>query len=45
VHVLGRNQDFSTRTAREILGWEPRVDYAAGLEATVAWLRSDYLKR
>jgi len=45
VHVLGRNQDFSTRTARELLGWEPRVDYSAGLEATVAWLRTDYLNR
>jgi nucleoside-diphosphate-sugar epimerase len=45
VHVLGRNQQFSTRTAREVLGWEPRVDYQTGLEATVAWLRSDYLNR
>jgi nucleoside-diphosphate-sugar epimerase len=39
VHVLGRDQDFSNRKAREELGWEPRVDYAAGLEATLAWLR------
>jgi len=43
VHVLGRNQDFSTRKARELLGWGPRVGYAAGLEATLAWLRDDYL--
>jgi nucleoside-diphosphate-sugar epimerase len=40
VHVLGRDQDFSNREARELLGWEPRVDYASGLEATLAWLRS-----
>lgn len=39
VQVLGRNQDFSNRKAREELGWEPRVSYADGLEATVAWLR------
>jgi nucleoside-diphosphate-sugar epimerase len=39
VHVLGRDQDFSNRKAREVLGWEPRVSYAAGLDATLAWLR------
>lgn len=39
VHVLGRNQDFSNRKAREALGWEPQISYAAGLEATLAWLR------
>jgi nucleoside-diphosphate-sugar epimerase len=38
VHVLGSDQDFSNRKAREQLGWEPRIDYAAGLEATLAWL-------
>jgi nucleoside-diphosphate-sugar epimerase len=43
VQVLGRNQDFSNRTARELLGWAPRVGYPAGLEATVDWLRSEYL--
>jgi acetylornithine/succinyldiaminopimelate/putrescine aminotransferase/nucleoside-diphosphate-sugar epimerase len=41
VHVMGTDQSFSNRKAREILGWEPRVGYAAGLEATVAWLRSE----
>jgi ornithine--oxo-acid transaminase len=45
VQVLGRNQDFSSRRARETLGWEPRVGYAEGLEATLAWLREDYLQR
>jgi acetylornithine/succinyldiaminopimelate/putrescine aminotransferase/nucleoside-diphosphate-sugar epimerase len=45
VHVLGTNQDFSNRKAREMLGWEPRVDYAAGLEATLAWLQADQLAR
>ena len=44
VHVLGRNQDFSTQTARELLGWEPRVDYETGLESTLEWLRSEYLR-
>jgi nucleoside-diphosphate-sugar epimerase len=45
VHVLGRDQDFSNRKAREVLGWEPRVSYEAGLAATLKWLREDYLKR
>ncbi|MHB8234428.1 MAG: aminotransferase class III-fold pyridoxal phosphate-dependent enzyme, partial [Solirubrobacteraceae bacterium] len=45
VHVLGRDQDFSNRRAREVLGWEPRVDYASGMQATVSWLNSDYLAR
>ena len=41
VHVLGIDQNFSNRKLRELLGWEPRVDYAAGLAATVAWLAAD----
>jgi acetylornithine/succinyldiaminopimelate/putrescine aminotransferase/nucleoside-diphosphate-sugar epimerase len=45
VQVLAHNQDFSSRRARERLGWEPSVDYPAGLEATVAWLRDEYLER
>jgi len=44
VQVLGRSQDFSNRKARETLGWEPRVSYRAGLEATLAWLRASYLE-
>ncbi len=43
VHIMGTDQDFSNRKAREILGWEPRVGYDQGLESTVAWLRDDYL--
>ena len=42
VQVLGRSQNFSARRAREVLGWEPRVDYPAGLAATVAWLKREY---
>lgn len=38
VQVLGIDQDFSNGKAREVLGWEPRVGYAAGLEATLGWL-------
>jgi len=41
VHVLGTNQDFSTRRAQELLGWAPRVDYASGLTATIAWLQAE----
>lgn len=43
VHVLGRDQDFSNRKARERLGWEPRVSYQSGLQATLTWLREEYL--
>jgi nucleoside-diphosphate-sugar epimerase len=39
VQVLGRDQSFSAARAEELLGWRPRVDYAAGLEATLGWLR------
>ncbi|HEV3127440.1 MAG TPA: aminotransferase class III-fold pyridoxal phosphate-dependent enzyme [Solirubrobacteraceae bacterium] len=44
VQVLGNDQSFSNRKARELLGWEPRVGYAAGLEATVAWLHDEHLR-
>jgi len=43
VQVMGRDQDFSNRKARELLGWEPRVDYATGLEQTLSWLREEHL--
>jgi nucleoside-diphosphate-sugar epimerase len=45
VHVMGRDQDFSNRKARELLGWEPRVDYESGLAATLSWLRDEHLTR
>jgi polyketide synthase len=40
VHVLGNNQRFSNEKIRTRLGWEPRIGYEDGLEATLAWLRS-----
>jgi nucleoside-diphosphate-sugar epimerase len=40
---MGSNQDFSTRKAREMLGWEPRVDYETGLRATMEWLQAQRL--
>ncbi len=43
VQVLGCSQDFSNRKAREVLGWEPQVDYSAGLAATLAWLVGEHL--
>jgi ornithine--oxo-acid transaminase len=43
VHVLGRDQDFSNRKARELLGWQPRIGYADGLRATLDWLKSEHL--
>jgi nucleoside-diphosphate-sugar epimerase len=44
VQVLGKNQDFSNRKLRETLGWEPRIGYAAGLQATLAWLSAEQLE-
>lgn len=44
VHVLGRDQDFSNRKAKETLGWVPRVSYQDGLAATLDWLREDYFR-
>ncbi|MBV8943080.1 MAG: NAD-dependent epimerase/dehydratase family protein, partial [Solirubrobacterales bacterium] len=45
VQVLGTDQGFSNRKARTVLGWEPRVAYAAGLEATLAWVREEHLAK
>jgi acetylornithine/succinyldiaminopimelate/putrescine aminotransferase/nucleoside-diphosphate-sugar epimerase len=42
VHVLAKNQDFSNRKARDVLGWEPRIDYATGLDATLTWLQAKH---
>jgi nucleoside-diphosphate-sugar epimerase len=41
VQVLGVDQAFSNERARALLGWEPAVDYGSGLEATLAWLRTE----
>jgi nucleoside-diphosphate-sugar epimerase len=41
VQVLGRDQDFSNRRLRELLGWEPRVDYDSGMRATLEWLGNE----
>jgi nucleoside-diphosphate-sugar epimerase len=44
VQVLGNDQAFSTRKIQDMLGWEPRVDYATGLAATLAWLKTEHLR-
>jgi ornithine--oxo-acid transaminase len=44
VHILGRDQAFCNRKAREVLGWSPRIGYADGLDQTVRWLRTDHLE-
>jgi nucleoside-diphosphate-sugar epimerase len=41
VQVLGVEQSFSSRRARERLGWQPRVGYAEGLAQTLEWLRRE----
>jgi nucleoside-diphosphate-sugar epimerase len=41
VQVLGRDQRFSNRKAKELLGWEPGIGYAEGLEATLDWLHGE----
>jgi nucleoside-diphosphate-sugar epimerase len=40
VYVMGRDQDFDNGPARAALGWEPRVGYAEGMQATLAWLNA-----
>ncbi len=42
VQVLAVDQDFSSAKLRSVMGWSPRVGYAAGLAATLDWLRDDY---
>ena len=41
VHVLGRNQSFSNRKARDLLGWEPRTSLEDGLRETIEWDRTN----
>lgn len=43
VQVLGREQNFDTTRITQVLGWEPRIDYRDGLQATLAWLREEHL--
>lgn len=45
VQVMGRDQRFSNRKAKALLGWEPRIGYAEGLELTLEWLRSELTAR
>jgi nucleoside-diphosphate-sugar epimerase len=45
VQIMGHDQDFSNRKARDLLGWAPRVGYDEGMATTVAWLRDEYLSR
>jgi nucleoside-diphosphate-sugar epimerase len=41
VQILGRDQRFSNCKAKALLGWEPRIGYAEGLELTLDWLRGE----
>ena len=45
VHFLGRNLEFSTRKARDLLGYVPRHDPADALRAAVTWFRAGQKKR
>jgi nucleoside-diphosphate-sugar epimerase len=45
VDVLGRHQDFSNQKAKALLVWAPRVDYPAGLAATLSWLQEALLRK
>jgi nucleoside-diphosphate-sugar epimerase len=37
--LLGRTGQYPTDKARELLGWEPRIDMDGGIRLSVAWLR------
>jgi 2-alkyl-3-oxoalkanoate reductase len=40
VHLLGRDQHFDTSRARHELGWQPQVDFEAGMREIGAWLQN-----
>ncbi len=40
VSSLRSRNSFSNQKARQLLGWEPRVDLAEGMRRTEAWLRT-----
>ena len=41
--VRGRNSDNTL--IQQVLGWEPEVDLATGLEKTYHWIREQYMRR
>ncbi len=43
IRYITRRAVYPNDRARELLGWEPRVDLAEGLRRTEAWLRSEDL--
>lgn len=46
VKALRSSNSFSNQKARQLLGWEPRVDFSEGMQLTQAWLRAKgYLNR
>jgi len=41
VKFLHSSNSFSNQKARTLLGWEPRVGFAEGMQRTEAWLRAE----
>lgn len=41
VKALRSSNSFSNQKARHLLGWEPKVDFAQGMQLTEAWLRAE----
>lgn len=41
VRALHSNNSFSNQKARTLLGWEPKVNFAEGMQRTEAWLRAE----
>jgi nucleoside-diphosphate-sugar epimerase len=41
VKALCSSNSFSNQKARTLLGWEPKVDMAEGMQRTESWLRSE----
>ena len=37
IKFLAQNLDFSIAKAKSLLGYEPRVDFREGMEATLQW--------
>ncbi len=43
IKTFRSHNSFSNARAREVLGWEPRVDFEEGMRRTEAWLREQGL--
>lgn len=41
IKALRSDNSFSNQKARDLLGWEPKIDFDQGMQLTEAWLRTE----